>query len=101
LVEQHKEDFDKIFAICPTENVNGFYQKNGFISPEYIFDEYSEDWVNALITKMTNMNKGKKAETARHVLLILDDIVVDANFTLSEEAISARKTHLYQCHHHI
>jgi hypothetical protein len=40
LVEQHKEDFDKIFAICPTENVNGFYQKNGFISPEYIFDEY-------------------------------------------------------------
>jgi hypothetical protein len=44
--------------------------KERFHLPRVIFDEYSEDWVNALISKkMTNMNKGKNAETARHFCL--------------------------------
>jgi hypothetical protein len=80
LVEEHKEDFKKIFVICPTESVNGFYQRNGFISPECIFDDYNEEWVDSLIEKMSRANAGKTSDKAKHVLLILDDLVADINF---------------------
>jgi hypothetical protein len=82
LVEQHKDDFHKIFVICPTETINGFYQRDGFVPPEHIFDEYSEEWTERLINSMTKINRGKLQgdETAKHVLLILDDLVADHNF---------------------
>jgi hypothetical protein len=46
---------------------------------------------------MTNMNKGKNAETARHVLLVLDDLVADANFHKSPslKKLFVRGRHIY------
>jgi hypothetical protein len=80
LVEQHKEEFHKIFVICPTETINGFYQRNDFISPECVFDDYNEEWVESLISSMTRLNKGKRSEKAKHMLVILDDLVAGTNF---------------------
>lgn len=82
LVTQYKEDFNKIFVICPTENVNKFYQKNEFIKGNCIYDSYDESFVNSLITKMTKCNEGKDKKSAdfKQVLLILDDLVADTNF---------------------
>ena len=74
--------FDKIFLICPTEGLNGFY--NDIIDKKCIFDKYDEEWINKLIGKMTTMNKGKTKENAKRVLLILDDVTSDTNFHQSE-----------------
>ena len=80
LVEQYKDSFEKIFVICPTEQINSFYQRNEFIEPQYIFETYDESWCEALIAKMTRLNKGKSSEEAQHVLLIIDDVVADTSF---------------------
>ena len=74
LVEQEIENFKKIFVICPT-NFNGFY--DDWIEPNCIFENYDEEWVEKLIYKMSNLNKGKNNDTADHILLILDDCCSD------------------------
>jgi len=83
LVNDVKDEFDKIFVICPTENVNNFYKKSGIVEQNYIFDNYSEKFGEALIKKMTEVNKDKNSNELKHVLLILDDVIADTNLRIS------------------
>ena len=80
LVEDAKKHkmFKKIFAICPTNITNEFY--NSFIDEKCIYLKYDEEWVDLLVKKMSIINKGKTNQTADHVLLILDDCCSDTAF---------------------
>ena len=81
LVSYERKKFHKIFCICPTEAVNGFYSK--LIPSNCIFDEWTEEWTNNLIKQMTETNKGKQPNERKNVLLILDDLICDVNFASS------------------
>jgi hypothetical protein len=80
LVENEKNCFDKIFIISPTENINKYYQKAGITTKEYIFDEYKEDFVEKMISKLSKENEDY---IKTRVLLILDDCIADVNFHTS------------------
>ena len=79
---QSKNTFNKIFVICPTESINRFY--SDIIPKENVFDSYSEEWVESLIKKMTDVNAGKSNKEKKFVLLILDDCCSDTNFHQSK-----------------
>ena len=74
LVKCEINEFDKIFVISPTECVNAFY--SGITSKECIFDEYNDDWMMKLISKMTEITSKKEK---KKVLIILDDCVADTD----------------------
>lgn len=75
LISQEKDEFDKIFVICPTEKVAPFY--NEFVPQNCVFDSYSDAWVLKLIESMTKIKGEGKP---KKILLIMDDLVGDANF---------------------
>ena len=79
LVRRQKHFFDSIFVICPTESINQFFSRDDFINPKNIMTEYDEEWIDKLIKKMTNLNKGKDktSHDFKRVLIILDDAVAD------------------------
>ena len=81
LVEKHKHNFEKIFVVCPTESVNNFYAD--LVDKNCIFDEWREDWADALIKKMSAANAGLAKEARKNVLIILDDVMADTNFAQS------------------
>ena len=81
LVEQQKDEFHKIYVICPTESINRFYRT--LVPSSCIFDEWSEQWANALIEKMTKINQDTPADERKNILLILDDVMADTNFAHS------------------
>jgi hypothetical protein len=91
---QSKREFAKIFCICPTECVNNFY--SDIIPKENIFDHYSEEWVDSLIKKMTEINSGKSDKESKHILLILDDCCSDSNFHQSKtlKKLATRGRHI-------
>ena len=78
MAEQHK--FYKIFCISPTNITNGFY--NDFIPKENIFSEWSDEWVELLLSTLKNINKNKKSQkdNPNNVLLILDDCCSNTKF---------------------
>jgi len=78
LVEHEKKSFDKIFVICPTESINRFYKE--IVPDNCIFDDYSEEWTDNLISSLTKINKDTKPEERKKVLLIFDDILSDVDF---------------------
>ena len=78
IVQANKHLFDSIFVICPSESINKFY--SDIVPKSHIFEEYSCDWVEALMKKMTEINSKKPKEEATKVLLILNDICSDAKF---------------------
>ena len=78
LVDTCKDEFARIYVICPTETVNNFY--SSMVEENCIFDEWNEQWADTLIKKMTEQNKGKKNEEKKNVLVILDDVMSDTNF---------------------
>jgi hypothetical protein len=84
LVKKSESQYKKIFVICPTEDINKFYQKDGFIPKTNIFKDYNEEWVERLLSTMAKENEGltegKDNDKAKKVLLILDDCASDANF---------------------
>ena len=82
LVMQQRGLFKSIFVLCPTESVNSFYKD--LVKKENIFDSYNENWIEALIKKMTEVNTNKTEEKASHILLILDDCCSDTNFHQSK-----------------
>ena len=51
-----------------------------FMNPENIFNDYSEIWIEQLMTRLIKINVGKKDNESAHILLILDDCVSDVNF---------------------
>ena len=77
LVQEEIQNFKKILVICPTK-FNGFY--DDWIDPNCIFEDYNEEWVEKLISKMSKINQGKNNDTADHILLILDDCCSDTRF---------------------
>ncbi len=78
LVEQEIECFDKIFCVCPTESINKFY--SNIVEEKCIFDSYSEEWTESLISNLTKINANTKPEERKKVLLIYDDILSDIDF---------------------
>jgi hypothetical protein len=66
LVEQEIECFDKIFVICPTESINRFYKD--IVEEKCIFDSYSEEWTEQLISSLTKINADTKPEERKKVL---------------------------------
>lgn len=85
--------FDKIFCICPTEVVNNFYGE--FIPQNCLFSQYSEEWVEDLITRMSKVSADKS--NLKNVLLILDDCCSDTNFHSSNslKKLYARGRHIH------
>lgn len=81
LVDSQKSEFKKIFVVCPTETINGFYKD--LVPANCIFDEWSESWAEALIKKMSQMNQGIPLDKRHKILLILDDVMADTNFAQS------------------
>lgn len=76
LVKAEKHKFSKIFVICPTEDINRFYRD---VVPENCtFSNYSDAWVEKLITECTKINNYKEKKR-KHILLILDDCISDIN----------------------
>ena len=89
-----KNEFSKIFCICPTESVNLFY--SDLIPKKNIFSQYDENWVNSLIDKMTEINSAKSDEQAKHILIIMDDCCSDTNFHQSKtlKKLATRGRHI-------
>ena len=74
IVQHFIYDFDQVFLISPTEKMTKQFQD--VVKPQNIFDEYSENWVEALMNKMTQATMDcydKPERQKKHVLLILDD----------------------------
>ena len=94
LVDQVKTQFAKIYVICPTESVNGFY--SSLVDEACIYDAWDEAWADALIEKMTKANSGVAAKDKKNVLLILDDVMSDTNFHQSTalKKLYARGRHI-------
>ena len=76
LVENEKDEFKKIFVICPTECINNFYKK--LVDEECIFDTYDNDWMLQLIKKMTDAKQ--QSQKTNNILIILDDCISDTDF---------------------
>ena len=94
LVELEKDQFDKIFVICPTESINRFYQD--IVDEKCIFDSYNETWTDKLIDKLTTANANTPKDELKKVLLIFDDILSDIDFHQSPamKKIFTRGRHL-------
>ena len=86
LLLKSKHLFKKIFVVCPTEPVNRFY--SDLIPKENIYDQYSEEWTESLIKKMTEINANKSEKEKKHILLILDDCASDSNFHQHSQMVS-------------
>jgi Poxvirus A32 protein len=94
LVDSCKEKFEKIFVISPTNCVDGYY--SDMVEEKNIFSSWDETWCEALITRMTEQNKGKKKEERKNILLIIDDVCSDTNFHQSNslKKLYARGRHI-------
>ena len=68
LIDKHKNDFEKIILICPTEKINEFYK--GLVNDKDVYDTVSEEWIKSLLNKISNTEKDKR----KNVLLICDDV---------------------------
>ena len=77
-------EFNKIFVFSTTNCVNEFY--NSFICNKCIFSNYSEDWTNKLIDKMSEINqsKTKQSDKPYNILIILDDMASDISMHHSD-----------------
>jgi hypothetical protein len=93
IVTQHKQEFDKIFVICPTEEINGFY--SNLVPANCIFSDFNEDWLHKLIKKLTDLKKEDNKKVL-NVLLIMDDLGSDAKFITSDafKRVCVRGRHL-------
>ena len=67
-LDKHKNDFEKIILICPTEKINEFYK--GLVNDKDVYDTVSEEWIKSLLNKISNTEKDKR----KNVLLICDDV---------------------------
>ena len=77
LIEHHRHKFEKIFCICPTENLNHHYQKDGLIPSNCIFDELNEEWLIELTKNLQKINANKPQKEMKMCLLLLDDVYND------------------------
>ena len=94
LVLVNKHLFDKMFLICPTENVNSFY--SDIIEKKHILTNYNEDFIKNLIDTMTRANSNQPKDKRQQVLLILDDCISDTTIKNSKpfELLFTRGRHI-------
>ncbi len=94
LILVNKHYFDKMFLICPTEVVNGFYED--IIEKKCIFTSYDEDFIKKLVDTMTRTNSKTTNDKKQNVLLILDDCISDATIKTSKpfELLFTRGRHI-------
>ena len=45
----YKNEFNKIYVICPTNSINHFY--DSLVNPLNIKDSYEEEWVNHILVR--------------------------------------------------
>ena len=80
VTELLKEEISKLFCVCPTEDINRHYSKDGLVPENCCFNEWNEDWCKNLCKRLMKINANKKPSEMQHVLLILDDIYCDTDF---------------------
>ena len=75
-----EKQFDKIYVICPTNDINHFY--NDIVNQNNIMNIYNEEWVSLLIDKMSKINDGKTSQKDKpyNVMLVLDDLANEKAF---------------------
>jgi hypothetical protein len=96
LIKKQRHHFKEIFVICPSA-FNGDYK--GLVPDSNIMTDFKEEWVNSLIQKMAEANKGKNKEFKdfKRVLLILDDVVsseIKSHHSKSIKILASRGRHL-------
>jgi hypothetical protein len=87
LLIRERKKFDKVFLFCPTERINNFY--DGLIKKENIYENFSEQWLEMLLKKLSDMysdNKDKNKKM-KNILLIFDDCCSDTNFHQSDAIV--------------
>ncbi len=94
LIMLNKNQFDKVFLICPTEGVNSFY--SDIIEKRNIHTNYDETFIKNLIDTMTRVNSNQPKDKRQNVLLILDDCISDATIKTSKpfELLFTRGRHI-------
>lgn len=70
-----QNNFDKVFVFSDTESTNHFYEKNNLVNKNSVYSRWDETWGIDLLKALGKENEGKTKETAKHTLLILDDIM--------------------------
>jgi hypothetical protein len=95
LVSLERQHISRIFVICPTEEINSYYTKDGFVDPNCVYGEWDENWVEGLIETMTRLNANKQKDEQQKCILILDDICSDAHLHQSDcfKKLCARSRH--------
>ena len=80
LVLNEKDKFKQIVCISPTNEMNNFY--SDFIDNRYIFEEYNNEYIDLLLKKLSEINKGKNCQSDKpcNLLLILDDCCSSTKF---------------------
>lgn len=84
MLSYYSKTFSKIYACSGTEEVNEFYLKSGLVSPDCIYESYSEEFGMKLIDGLKKANKGVDIDKQKKCLLILDDCIADTNFHQSK-----------------
>ena len=79
LVINEQEKFNQIICISPTNKMNNFYD---FINIKFIFEEFNNEYIELLLKKLSEINKGKNCQNDKphNVLLILDDCCSSSKF---------------------
>jgi hypothetical protein len=95
----YREDFDLVL-VCTETPHNGFWQP--IVGNQYVHYGWDSFMVNKLIAEQKEQVKEKGKEKARHVLLILDDIVGDRRHihedtVLNELAVEGRHSKISIC----
>lgn len=96
-VSMERKLFSKVFLISPSESVSGEYKD--IVDPQCILHEYSEEWVDGLIARLAQINRGipKTSSHAKRVLLIMDDCMSEARWgdSPSLKKILSRGRHVF------
>eukprot|EP00952_Eustigmatos_sp_NYUAD-ZCMA_P012495 50215-Eustigmatos_ZCMA.PRE.1 len=95
LIQKQKGAFKEVFIVSPS-SFGG--QWKGVIPDSNVTTDYREEWVESLIKKMTEANKGKTkaSKDFKRVLLILDDVVsseIKSHHSKTLKTLAARGRH--------
>ena len=69
LLHQYKDKFKKIYLFSPTEGITNFYKD--IIDPKNIFEKYNDEFIGAILRKITNLVK--EGKEIHDICIILDD----------------------------
>ena len=60
MILKNKKKFNTMFLVCPTEKITKFY--DDIFKKENVFETYSDNWVEHLMSKMAKANEGKQTK---------------------------------------